>query len=75
MRKQFMIACLAAAVSLSAGTAGADSINGKLGVTGKLGILVPADNKSDFIHNSTDIGFVGGGGPHLRPRRSLRVGP
>ena len=62
MKKQFKIACLAAAVSLSAGTAGADSINGKLGVTGKLGILVPADNKSDFLHNSTDTGFVGGGG-------------
>ena len=62
MKKQFMIACLAAAVSLSAGTAGADSINGKLGVTGKLGILVPADNKSDFLQNSTDTGFVGGGG-------------
>jgi outer membrane protein len=62
MKKQFMIACLAAAVALSAGTAGADSINRKLGVTGKLGVLVPADNESDFLHNSTDTGFVGGGG-------------
>ena len=62
MKKQFMVACLAAAVSLSAGTAGADSIKGKLGVTGKLGLLVPADNRSDSFHNSTDTGLVGGGG-------------
>jgi outer membrane protein len=62
MKKQIMITCLAAAVSLAAGTAGADGINGKLGVTGRLGFLVPADNNSDFLHNSTDTGIIGGGG-------------
>lgn len=62
MKKHMIIACVAAAVSLAAGTAGADSINGRLGVTGRIGLLVPADNESDFLHNSTDSGLVGGGG-------------
>lgn len=62
MKRNVAIACLAAAVVLAAGTAGADTINGKLGVTGKLGFHIPADNESDFLHNSTDTGFVGGGG-------------
>jgi outer membrane protein len=40
----------------------ADSIKGRLGVTGKIGFLVPADNEADdFFHNKTDAGFIGGG--------------
>ena len=38
----------------------ADSIKGRVGVTGKIGFLLPADNESDFFNNKTDAGFVGG---------------
>jgi outer membrane protein len=62
MKKLLVLACLAATVSLSGGTAQADDIRGNLGVTGKMGFLVPSDNDSDFFHNRTDTGFVGGGG-------------
>lgn len=61
MKKLIATACIAAALALSAGPASADSIKGKLGITGKLGFLVPADNESDFFHNNTDTGFVVGG--------------
>jgi outer membrane protein len=62
LKKHVFAACLAATISLAAGAASADTINGRLGVTAKLGFLVPADNESDFYHNSTDTGIVGGGG-------------
>ena len=60
MKKLIIITCLASAVAMTAGTAMADSIKGRLGVTGKIGFLVPADNDSDFFNNKTDTGFVGG---------------
>src|SRR6185369_15300440 len=62
MKKLIVFACLAATVSMTTGTAMADSIKGRVGVTGKIGILIPADNNSDFFHNKTDAGFIGGGG-------------
>jgi len=60
MKKLIVITCLASAVALTAGTAMADSIKGRVGVTGKIGFLLPADNESDFLSNKTDAGFVGG---------------
>lgn len=62
MKKLIAVACLASTVAMTAGTAVADSIKGKLGVTGKIGFLVPADNDSDFFHNETDTGTTGGVG-------------
>ena len=64
MKKLIIITCLASAVALTAATAMADSIKGRLGVTGKIGVLVPADNDSDFRFsgNKTDAGFVGAAG-------------
>lgn len=62
MKKIIVFACLATAISLTATTVMADSIMGRVGVTGKAGFLVPADNNSDFYHNKTDAGFIGGGG-------------
>lgn len=62
MKKIIVLACLATTISLTAGTAMADSIKGKLGVTGKIGFMSPADNNSDFYHNRTDSGFTAGGG-------------
>jgi outer membrane protein len=53
---------LAAAVALSAGPAQADSIKGKLAISGNLGFTIPADNEADFFHNNTDTGVVLGGG-------------
>jgi hypothetical protein len=43
MRKIF-VACAMLFVTLVAGTAVADSIEGRIGVTGRLGFLVPADS-------------------------------
>lgn len=64
MKKLVVLACLAAAFTLASGTAMAESIKGRLGVTGKLGFQVPADNDAEFGwgKNHTDTGFVGGGG-------------
>jgi outer membrane protein len=62
MRKLIAVACLATTVALTVGTAMADSINGRLGITGRLGFIAPSDNRSDFLDNRTDAGFIGGGG-------------
>ena len=62
MKKFIALACLATTVALASGTAMADSIKGKVGVTGKIGFLIPADNDTDFRKNRTDAGFIGGGG-------------
>ena len=64
MKKFIVLACLAASVSLASGTAMADSIKGRVGVTGRVGFQVPADNNAEFGwgKNHTDTGLVGGGG-------------
>jgi outer membrane protein len=65
MKRLIILACLASTVALTSGTAMADSIKGRLGVTGKLGFVVPADNNAEFFtgtDNKTDVGFIGGGG-------------
>lgn len=65
MKKVVTLACLAAAVSLATGTALADNIKGRLGLTGRVGFIVPADNDAEFgigRKNKTDTGLTGGGG-------------
>ena len=62
MKKILVLACATAALSLAAGPAMADSIQGKLGVTGKIGFVVPADGDFGPFNNKTDVGFIGGGG-------------
>jgi len=62
MKKLLVLACATAAISLAAGPVLADSIQGKLGVTGKIGFLIPSDNEIGPIDNHTDAGFIGGGG-------------
>lgn len=62
MKKFIVLACLATTVSLGAGTAMAESIKGKLGITVKAGYVNPADNDSDFYHNKTDSSIIAGGG-------------
>ncbi len=66
MKKLIVLACLATTVSMTAGTAMADSIMGKLGVTGRVGLINPADNTAGstptYYNNKTDVGFIAGGG-------------
>jgi len=62
MKKLLILACAAAAFSLAAGNAMADSIKGKIGVTGKIGFVIPADGDIGPYKNETDAGFIGGGG-------------
>ncbi|GAC1467645.1 MAG: porin family protein [Desulfuromonadaceae bacterium] len=67
MKKLIVFACLATVVYMTASTAMADSIKGRVGVTGRIGFLVPADNTADnapffYRSNKTDTGFIGGGG-------------
>ena len=62
MKKLIVLACLATTISMAAGTATADSIKGRLGVTGRIGLLSPADNNAENVDNGTDTGLVIGGG-------------
>ena len=62
MKKLLFLVCALATFSLAAGTAIADSIKGKIGVTGKIGFLIPADGDFGPFKNETDTGFIGGGG-------------
>jgi outer membrane protein len=66
MKKYCILFCAVISLALTAGSAlAADSIQGRLGVTGRIGFLVPADSEAFAIPNSnlnTDVGFIGGGG-------------
>lgn len=62
MKKLLVLACAAATFSLATGSADADSIKGKIGVTGKIGFLIPSDGDIGPYKNETDAGFIGGGG-------------
>ena len=67
MTRKLVVLCAAALLTVAAGTAmAADNIKGRLGVTGKIGFLVPADNDIAVGlpngRGNTDTGFVGGGG-------------
>jgi outer membrane protein len=61
--KKLFVFCAAALLTMAAGTAmGADSIRGRLGLTGRVGFSVPADSDIGGITVSTDTGLIGGGG-------------
>ncbi|MHC1698030.1 MAG: outer membrane beta-barrel protein [Geobacteraceae bacterium] len=65
MKKFIILYCAMITLALTAGTAlAADSISGRLGVTGRIGILVPDDSDAFFVPSKleTDVGFIGGGG-------------
>jgi outer membrane protein len=62
MKRIIVLACMALAVTLAAGNAMADSIQGRFGVTGRLGFLIPTDSDFGDLKLETDAGFVGGGG-------------
>lgn len=69
MNKKLLVACILLVSALSSGTALADSIKGRLAVTGLIGFQVPAD--SEIVSGppvglrknlDTDTGFAIGGG-------------
>lgn len=62
MKKFFVLACAAATFSLAAGSAMADSIAGRVGLTGRMGFHLPANGDYGPFKNSTDAGFIAGGG-------------
>ncbi len=65
MKKSFILYCAVLSLVLTAGTAmAADSIQGRVGVTGRIGFLVPSDSETfgNPSNLDTDVGFVGGGG-------------
>jgi outer membrane protein len=62
MKRYVFSVTLIAVLILAAGTALADNINGRIGVTGRLGFIVPADSDILGPDVSTDSGFIGGGG-------------
>ncbi len=67
MKKSLVLYCAVLTLVLTAGAAFAadsDSIQGRVGVTGRIGFLVPSDSEL-FQNPSTlhsDVGFIGGGG-------------
>jgi len=62
LKKLLVLACATATFSLATGSAMADSIQGRIGVTGKVGFLFPANGDIGFVKNNTDAGIIGGGG-------------
>ncbi len=65
MKKSFILYVAIISLVLTTGTAmAADSIQGRIGVTGKLGFLVPSDSEAFATPSNldTDVGFIGGGG-------------
>ena len=62
MKKILILACLAASLSMLTAPAMADSIKGRVGVTGKIGFLIPSNSDYGDYKIDTDVGFIGGGG-------------
>ena len=62
MNKYVVCACLFAVVTVNASSAVAESIAGRVGITGRIGFLVSSDSDFDDRKLETDAGFAGGGG-------------
>lgn len=62
MKKLLVLACATATLSLATGSAIADSIQGKLGVSGKIGFLVPSESDFSPDNKNADAGYIIGGG-------------
>jgi outer membrane protein len=63
MMRKIVVFFVAAAITLAAGSAMADSIKGRVGVTGKIGFIVPSDSSSVASGViGTNAEFIGGGG-------------
>ena len=66
MRKFLLLTACAMLSALLAGNAAADDLRGRLALTGRLGVINPANSERDAngerLIVSTDAGFIGGGG-------------
>jgi len=68
MKRTVVFMCLALFFILSASIAmAADSISGKVGISGQIGFLVPSDSEAfepftPSYNLESDVGFIGGGG-------------
>ena len=66
MKRNMIAVFLVSICLLAANSAFADSIKGRLGISGRIGFLVPADNEAiatgTAIGRNSDVGFIGGGG-------------
>ncbi|GFO59770.1 outer membrane protein [Geomonas silvestris] len=67
MRKLFSLAVCAMLAALVAGTANASDLRGRVAVTGRVGVINPANSELDVpgvgtLVVKTDAGFIGGGG-------------
>ena len=67
MTRHLLVLGVATMLTLAAGTAmAAESIKDRLGVTGRIGFIVPADSEAVaggvVVNRNTDVGFIGGGG-------------
>ena len=62
MKKLLLLTAVVTSLLLTAAGALAESIQGRAGVTGRVGFLIPADSDFGDFKIDTDAGFIGGGG-------------
>lgn len=62
MTRKLFAACVAAMLVLAGGNAMADSIKGRVGVSGRIGFINPSNSDLNGFREDTDAGFIGGGG-------------
>lgn len=62
MKKLLVVAVVALMLTLVGGGAYAESIENRIGVTGRMGFIIPADSDFDDFQIDMDAGFIGGGG-------------
>lgn len=62
MIKRICMLCVIALLAVTSGEAFADSIKGRVGVTGRLGFINPSNIDMNGFRHDSDLGFVGGGG-------------
>jgi outer membrane protein len=74
MKKMFLVLVIVIIPALVAGVSSAENLAGKLGITGRVGFVVPADSNWDGgIDLSSSVGFIGGGGLLYGVTRNLAL--
>lgn len=62
MKRSLVLAVVVLMLAFVAGTACAETIENRIGVTGRMGFIIPADSDFDDFQIDMDAGFIGGGG-------------
>jgi outer membrane protein len=62
MTNRIAVLCVIALLAVTCGEAAADSIKGRLGVTGRVGFVNPSNSDLNGFRRDSDLGFIGGGG-------------